>query len=103
MIFIRTITKREYITYELENMSSFEADIYYYKDLDGLTFEISKDNESWTEINYNQSTPILTGGFWERVTVTSDFDFEEGTKYLRVVFDKGSESWDKNLATICIK
>lgn len=100
---IRTTTKREYITYELENMSSFEADIYYYKDLDGLTFEISKDNESWTEINYNQSTPILTGGFWERVTVTSDFDFEEGTKYLRVVFDKGSESWDKNLATIRIK
>lgn len=94
---------REEIVYKVENLSDFKAVIYYHEALEGLSFEISENKEAWTPIEYLQTSPVLTGGYWERIEVTPANTLLENTQYLKVIFDGGSKAWDKHLSEIYMK
>ena len=100
---IRTSLTKEYLTYYLENMNTFEAKIYYHKALQGLSFEVSSDGYYWYPIEYEYTRPQITAGYWERIIVTPKNNLPRGTKFLKVIFDKGGKAWDKNLSEIKIK
>lgn len=96
----RTKISKESITYELKDISDFEALIYYHKDLQGLGFEISKDGKIWESLDYSADLSTITGGYWEKIKVTPKHKIPEGANYLKIIFDKGYRSWDKHLSHI---
>lgn len=96
----RTAFSPEYIIYQLDNMNDFEAIIYYYKTLEGVSFETSVDGQKWQSIQYIYEPARLTGGYWEQITVIPQDPLPEGTQYLKITFDKGQKVWDKHLAEI---
>lgn len=96
----RTALSQEYITYQLDGMSDFEAIIYYYQALEGLSLEVSPDGENWQPLKYTYEPATLTGGYWERIVVNPENGMPEGTSYLKIMFDQGQKAWDKHLAEI---
>lgn len=99
----RTKKSREYIVYQLDDMTYFEALIYYHIALQGMSFEVSSDGWNWQEISVSYPPATLTGGYWEKILVTPTWDLPYGTRYLKVVFDKGGKAWDKHLSEINIR
>lgn len=98
----RTKKTSEYLVYKLDNISDFNASLYYYKVLDGLRFEVSNDGENWNQIDYQTDQPRLTGGYWEHVNVYPANPLPEGVNYLKIIFDQGDRRWDKQLSSIKI-
>lgn len=98
----RTVSSAQNIVYQLDNMTDFEATIYYYKALEGLSFGISKDGVNWEQLEYTYDFPMLTGGYWEKIIVKPEGELPEGVNYLKIVFDQGKQAWDKHLSNISI-
>ena len=99
----RTRKSKENIIYQLDNMKTFEAKIYYHRGLQGLSFEVSSDGWNWQEIQYQYPQATITGGGWEKIMVTPTYELPYGTRYLKVNFDLGGKDWDKHLSEINIR
>ncbi|MDD7044697.1 MAG: glycoside hydrolase [Peptoniphilaceae bacterium] len=98
---IRNRNSKEEIVYKLDSIKGFEAKIYYFKNLEGLNFEVSNDGENWQSIDYSYDLPRLTGGYREVINVYST-NMPESINYLKIIFDGGNTGRDKNLSSVKI-
>lgn len=96
----RTSLSNESIIYRYDNILDFEALIYYYKNLEGLKFYTSPDNNFWSEIEVKSTIDACTSDNWHRRIFTPLNSVPNGTKYFKVEFSAGQIDWDKHLGSI---
>ncbi|WP_312640434.1 glycoside hydrolase [Hydrogenoanaerobacterium sp.] len=96
----RTSLSKQEIVYKYDNIIDFEADIYFHLGLQGLKFYTSQDGEAWTELQYNTTKFLTTGGGWEKFKALPAGAMPANTNYFKVEFDLGGKEWDKHLAAI---
>jgi beta-glucanase (GH16 family) len=97
---MRTTTSAQWVTWRLDNMSSFKATAYFWpnESINHFTFATSSDNASYANASPNIVTTLNASGGWTRVEYT--LSPPQGTSYMRVTFPTNTRNWTPQLGAI---
>lgn len=96
----RTSLDSQSIIYRFNNITDFEALIYYYKNLEGLKFYTSPDKNNWSEIEVKSTIDACTSDDWHRRIYSPTTEIPIGTNFFKVEFLGGETDWDKHLGSV---
>ncbi|MDA3731930.1 hypothetical protein PBV87_10610 [Niameybacter massiliensis] len=91
---------KQHAIYKYPGMNNFLATLYYCDNLNNIQFSISRDGIDYTPLQVEHTKPIHTTKDWNRVKYFPSYDIPQGTNYLKIEFDGGTNEWNKHLAEI---